>query len=347
MRAKFSFYLVLGTVAVVSLWLIFKLFQSPSEEKSESAGRIKTRDEKSSTSSSSKANEKEGLYKSIWSTGSGAKDRFGRDLKERAVVDNEIQNMRTLFEKGDLNQVKALLDNLLKAHPDTPEYVAMLGDYYLALDKYEAAEQTVRHLLELDPKNSFARETLARTLAVRGKIDEARQEVYEVLHNNPRQESAIEKLIVFASMQGQEEKGMNEVRQFINNNPKNGPAYSVLAEKFLERGETEQAFKWAQAGAKNDPLAPGNHRLLAVHNAVNGNMPNYLEHSRMWAQYENNPDYRAAAELNLLQALEQNGQGEEAYDVALRVDTMDPDLKAKADEIIQKAGSQNKKTPKR
>ncbi len=334
MRSKVSFYLVLGASLLGSTWLFSRLISPPLDSK-KAAERIKTEENKSPEAAAvEKAKDK--LFHSIWMKGSTAKDRFGRDLKARAVIDIETQSLRALFQKGDFVLVKAKLDELLKDNPNVPEYVAMLSDYYLALDKFENAQDAVRRLLALDPKNSIARETLARTLAVTGNLEEAKDEIYKVLRDNPQSESALQKLIVFAGMEGSEEKGIAEVREYVNQNPKSGAAYSVLAEKFLERGETAKAFEWAEAGAKADPTHAGNHRLLAVHHAVSGNMATYLEESRLWAQFESNTDYRAAADLNLLQALQQNGRFEEAYDVALRVETEDPDLRAKAEEIISK-----------
>ena len=320
---------MLGTI-----WLVGRLFSPASMTSSSLPSLGSTQVEAKKEASEKKSGEK--LFGSIWFSGPSAKDRFGRDLNTRAKIDLETQAMRVLFEKGDLALVKSKLDELLKNSPNVPEYVAMLGDYYLALDKYEQAEGAVRRLLEIDPKNTFARETLARALAVSGRLEEAREELYKVLSANPHQESALQKLIVFSGMEGSEEQGIAEVKDFIVSNPKIGAGYSVLAEKYLERGDIAKAYEWAKAGAEADQTHAGNHRLLAVHYAVQGDMAGYLRESRSWAQFESDPEYRAAADLNLIQALQKNGHQEEAYDVALRVETDDVDLKAKAEEIISK-----------
>lgn len=276
-----------------------------------------------------------GLYRSMFGSGK-LKDRFGRDLQEKAKIDLEADQLKNLFESGSWGEIKTRLDALLKDHPDVPEYVAMQADYLLAMDKYADAEKTIRHLIKLDPKNNYARETLARTLAVQGRVDDARDEVYEVLKNNPRSQSAMHKLVVFGEMQNDPEKGIQEIRQMIANNPENGAAHAVLSEALLERGRSQEAVQVAMQGAKADPASPGNHRVLAIHYAVEGKREEFLEHARQWAQFESNPEYRAAAELNLLEALEQNKLGDEAYEIALRLETNDPDLKAKAEEIVSR-----------
>ncbi len=340
MRSKLPFYVVLGLVSLASIWLIIKLFSSPTEENEQASNsRMKTR-----TSSGSKGDQsadREGLIKSTWGA-KGSKDRFGRDLKARAQIDNETQNLKTLFEQGDLSVVKERLDKLLADNPNVPEYVAMLGDYYLALDDYASAEKTVRKLLELDPKNLFARETLSRTLAVRGNLEEAREEIFRVLRDNPGSESAMRKVLTYADMSGSPEHGVEDLRGMIADNPQNGNAYVVLAEKMAEMGNSEEAFNLSLKGAENDPENPGNHRILSIQYALKGDVQNSLVHSRYWSQFETNPQYKPAADLNYLERLEFAGNKAEAYEFAMNVDSDDPELQAKAEEIIKKYHPKNR-----
>ncbi len=340
---KLSFYLVLGGLSIGSLWLIIKLLSSSSRDEETASSRVKTRSESSSelkTASSSKKNEKEGLFTSIWSKSGSAKDRFGRDLKARAVIENETQNMKTLFESGDLGQMKARLDDLLKRYPNVPEYIALLGDYHLALDNYEEAEATVRQLLELDPDNLFARETLARTLAVRGNMDEAREELNEVLEKNPGSESALRKLVAFGEVQGDPAQGIADLRKQIAKNPKNGVAYVVLAESLLERGNTQEAYKASLEGVKNAPMVAGNYRNLSIYYSIQGDAKKSLEYARPWAEREDNPQYQAVAQAHLLHELERSGNVQEACETALRMDSDDPEVQAAANAMIARCQKQ-------
>jgi tetratricopeptide (TPR) repeat protein len=130
----------------------------------------------------------------------------------------------------------------------------------------------------------------------------------------------------------------------IKENPKNGPAYVVLAETLLERGRTEQAYKVSLEGVRNAPRVAGNYRNLAVHYAVRGDMKNYVDYSRSWAELETNPQYKGAAELNYLQALMQSGNESEAFEVALRTNSDNPEVQAAANAIVEQVQKKKSKS---
>lgn len=339
MNSKISFYIVLGVVVLASAWLVLRMI-GPSNEEAKSSHKSEQRStrvgirEKGTETQSHSSADKPGLFKGLWDRSGSGKDRFGRDLKEMAKVSQESTQLREMFLNGNLVEVKARLDQLMKDSPNVPEYVALLGDYYLALDKYEEAESTVRKLVDMDPNNSFAREILARTLAVRGNMKEAWSELYESLKINPQSESAIEKLVVFGQMRGDTDEGLGELKTFANNHPDNAHARVVLAEKLLDRGETDGAVRAAEEGARIDPSVAGNYRILSAHYSIEGNLKSYLDSAKKWAENETDPQYREAADINLIRAYQANGMVDEAREAAFRTEASSEDGRRFIEQVL-------------
>ncbi|MFB4314648.1 tetratricopeptide repeat protein [Actinomadura sp. 21ATH] len=84
-----------------------------------------------------------------------------------------FERARLYFDMRDPAEAARILAPLADEHPGNREVVELLGRAYFHSAQLARAEETLRHLVDLDPCNAWAHEALARTLERRNRPAEA------------------------------------------------------------------------------------------------------------------------------------------------------------------------------
>jgi superkiller protein 3 len=159
------------------------------------------------------------------------------------IVDKllEIYRMSLEVDPANLRARIKLIENLLRKGENNQavgEYLKLL-DSYIKIGLLDEAISCCKSILELDPSNVTARETLADLYAKTGKAQEAGHEIVSLVED--------------LKQKGEENKAAEVIQKAVTFVPETGNLHLKLAQDFLAKGENDSALEEFQKVLEENP----------------------------------------------------------------------------------------------
>src|SRR5262249_21486363 len=127
--------------------------------------------------------------------GRGNRDK-ARSLLQQLMKDEEKnplvhEAMARTYHPADPDMVKLHIKNAIQLSPNEPRFHVLLGDSYMAKNKYDEAHDAYQRAHELDPKNADILVQLAHVAELQGKKKEAVDQAREALKLDPGRRSLV------------------------------------------------------------------------------------------------------------------------------------------------------------
>ncbi|PIR22860.1 MAG: hypothetical protein COV44_05925 [Deltaproteobacteria bacterium CG11_big_fil_rev_8_21_14_0_20_45_16] len=316
MKSKVLFYGVLSLFIGGSLYIGYLLI-APSSESTSPKKPLSTASEKNDTQESAdlkdsrknkfRSLDSKKVAKSIWT------DNRLQDLQIQSLLKRTPEQMREvqrnmtelmqLYQNFDNAALKAKLADLIKAHPDVPEYEALAGDLAYDLGEFDEAQKHLERVTELLPSNFVARTMLGEVYAINGDSDAANQQFDTILDSDPGYQDALYGKIVVADMAGDTQEAIKDIEVRAKANPNNGNVQAAYAETLQAQMKYAEARKTIDDGLRKDPGNPSLYRVASKMEMTAGNYAKAREMAEKWMINENNPQMRNASRDMQLQTL--------------------------------------------
>lgn len=148
------------------------------------------------------------------------------------------------------------LDQLLAKHGDDAVLLATAGNYALLDGDLKLARQRLSRSLEIDPRNTFARQSMAQLEVRVGDLAAAEQQLRAALDIDPRHERTYLQLAGLMALQGKQAEARQWLERALTADPAAVEARLRLAQLAFADGDSkrarlllEQALKVADDGA--------------------------------------------------------------------------------------------------
>ncbi len=282
MNSKIIFYVLVIALVLVMGWAGYRLFYAhDSEEIAKKVttviGGNKPRHESSALTDSGRKSA------DVWSD-DRLKSAIGSgnsiDLKGQAEVENNLKVLSDLYNRGEDDQLLAMLNKLMAENPSVKEYPAFLGDYYYNEGNWVEAEKAIQKLVELSPENEFAKTTLGEVYAIQGRYEEGQRLQEAVLEKNPHNSDALNGLLASTEMKGKPEEGAAKIAAIAQADPANGNAWAAHAGVLLRDGKVKEAKEAIQKAMAGDPDNFLPYQTAGDMAAHEGNMPEAAKYYR-------------------------------------------------------------------
>jgi tetratricopeptide (TPR) repeat protein len=150
----------------------------------------------------------------------------------------------------------ARVEQRLSTAPQDAPLLMLAARTYASAQKYDKAEQTLIHLVEVDPSNGDAYQMLGRIYLTEGKVDAARQKFERVAAMEPYSIAPNTVLGMLLQAQGQTAAAQQKYEQILKGNPRAAIAANNLAWIYLNEGRLDDALYYARVASEELPRAP-------------------------------------------------------------------------------------------
>ncbi len=161
-----------------------------------------------------------------------------------------------LVRSGAAAEAESVFAGLLAEHSEWPELNVMLGQAYAQQDEYEAAVNSLRRALELDPKVAEAHATLGDIYLRQGKLAEAEEALRAELAAHPDDERSRYTLAMVLDLNRQPEKAKSLLREHLDARPLSADGRYLMGKILLAEGAAEDALEQLSAAADLAPEDP-------------------------------------------------------------------------------------------
>jgi tetratricopeptide (TPR) repeat protein len=143
--------------------------------------------------------------------------------------------------KGDLPLLEQSASAWLLYAPSAPQGYLMHGTALMKKGDASGAEKDLRHVLEIDAKNSIACARLGDLRVSQKRYKEAQEFYEQALDYNPRARDALQGLVTVSVMQKQPEKALQRVQTQVAKVPDDSAFYYLLGAMLLGNHKTTEA----------------------------------------------------------------------------------------------------------
>jgi len=218
--------------------------------------------------------------------------KVGTELQSEAQIKANLDMLSTLLDQNRDEEFLSQIDQIMTKFPEVADYAALKSDYYYLKQNWPAAEDAIRHLLNLDPQNTFAKTSLGEVLGIQGRYDEGLEVLDEVLEKEPGNLDALYSTISITDLQGEAVRGIEKVSELYRSHPENGNLAMAYADILLSQGKTSERNETLRRAMKTDPDNPGPYRLAANDESRTGNSQAAIEMAEESLKRDSNPDTR-------------------------------------------------------
>jgi cellulose synthase operon protein C len=186
--------------------------------------------------------------------------RAGADTDANLARESR-QHIVTLWSlTGTLAERVAPLARRFEATPPDLDAGRLLAETELRLRRLDAAEKTLRAIIEQAPGDTDSYLRLERALVQRGELERAMQVLARLAELDPaRAKEYFQRMASYAAESYQDDRAIEYAARAVELGPDDAEGHQRLGEMYRERQDTEHAMaEFRQALRKND-------RLFAVH----------------------------------------------------------------------------------
>jgi tetratricopeptide (TPR) repeat protein len=174
-------------------------------------------------------------------------DTEAREDAEKAVRiapgnENAIGVLAALaLRAGDTERAVSLVSDAVERVPDSIDLRRILGSIYLSTGQPGKAEEQMRKIIALEPREMSPRIELARHFAQAHELDAAQQVLEQAVRDFPGNDTAKLTLIEFINTQRSPEQGERILRAFISREPDNEDLRLALGAARQRAGVPQEA----------------------------------------------------------------------------------------------------------
>jgi len=147
---------------------------------------------------------------------------------------------RQMALNGEYAGAAAMLEQALKADPESTIILHQLGEVYLKLGNYGRASELLAKVVKKEPNNPGYRSTLGAAYAASRNYDLAQEQYEKVLELNPKDRKAPLLIGIVQAEKGDLKKAISTLTKAIKVNPDNYMAYFYRAKVYLERDDLKR-----------------------------------------------------------------------------------------------------------
>ena len=193
-----------------------------------------------------------------------------------------------LLETDQLEEATQVADLLLKAMPESIDFINYKAAVLIKRKKWSDAEPLIKRVLDKKPYHYSARFNLASILSARGEFEKANQIVTKLNEELPDNLSALIMLARTQSELGQSEEAVTNLQRVLERDIDNSTAMELLARLYVQQGSGDKALRLLNSLVKNEPDEPG------------------YQLSRAELYFDRNQQDRAIRELNKISSMIEN-----------------------------------------
>lgn len=182
-----------------------------------------------------------------------------RQSGDAALAREARQHIVTLWSlTGTLAERLAPLERRFEADPPDLEAGRLLAEAELRLRRHEAAEGTLRQLIEAAPGDSDSHLRLERALVQQGKLDAAIAVLEKLCEiDPPRAKEYYQRMARYAAESYQDDRAIEYAARAVELGPDDAQGHQKLGEMYRERQDVDKAIaEYRRAIGKNDRLFP-------------------------------------------------------------------------------------------
>ncbi len=180
---------------------------------------------------------------------SNAIQSLDRVLAESHNLDASIMMARAKMAEQDTKGAEEALKKACADEPESPAAQTVLGEFYVGLKEYSAAEARFMAALGMDPKNGPALMDLARLQFTQGRLGEADQNFkrlatfqgYKAIHS------------VFLFQEGHQDDAIRELEKLVRTTPDDRSLRTTLVTAYRAANRPEDANKVLNKAVKDNP----------------------------------------------------------------------------------------------
>jgi tetratricopeptide (TPR) repeat protein len=147
---------------------------------------------------------------------------------------------KSLYYTGESEEAAEVLERLLIL--DDEEIEKLLAEVYIASDKHEKAIASYEEIVEKDPSNLKARESLAALLSWSGRYDESIAQYKYILKSNPKDLNTMQSLAQVYTWQGRFKEAEAMYKDILKIYPDNIEIYTYLGEVLAWQKKYDEAI---------------------------------------------------------------------------------------------------------
>ena len=168
-----------------------------------------------------------------------------KQKKAEVSLSDQLQLAQSLMDAGRVGDSLAVMNELLRGHPESAPIHALKGKLSFQAGKYAEAEQAFRKALELDPYMTDAHNYLGVTLAELGRYGEAEAEYRRALEDAayPMPELVYLNLGILYATQKRDEEAIATLRRAVEINPRFYKGHFELAAVLDRQGQVQEAAR--------------------------------------------------------------------------------------------------------
>jgi len=171
--------------------------------------------------------------------------------------------------QGNLNRTISLLNELVKQHPDVPEYYMEIASTYMAMNKTNDAIKVfddIEKRFGISEEISFQKE---RIFESKGDFINSRKELEKLIKANP-QEARYYGLLAESYMStGQMDKAKEVYDKLLKIDPNNGIAFVSMSEYYRINNQPKEADKCMRKAFASDDIDINSKIQILVNNYAN------------------------------------------------------------------------------
>lgn len=174
-------------------------------------------------------------------SGSSPPREHGLDPKDGIAMLKEFDRAHQAMVEGRPRDALPVLEDLVRRSPDNVPFLSRLSDVQAVIGLHEAAVETVKQAIALNPRLDFLHLHLANTYKMIGRLPEARAEYEAALALNPRMSQAWLALGELAKRGGRQEEERRLLKRAVGTGTSSAAILTRLSQIEMAAGELAAA----------------------------------------------------------------------------------------------------------
>jgi tetratricopeptide (TPR) repeat protein len=150
-------------------------------------------------------------------------------------------------------EAERVFSQLIARHGDSAELSVLMGQAYAQQGEFEAARESLRRALQLQPAVAEANATLGVIYLREGRLAEAEEALRAELQHHPADASAQQNLAIVLDAEQRPAEAIPLLRQLIESEPERATARYLLGKILLAGGDATAALEQLEAAARQAP----------------------------------------------------------------------------------------------